>query len=158
MNQDKLNHLAVELMRLGISQAGVAQLMATAPIEEIERQLGFLPFRKAKRPGAFLIEAVRNKYSPPKEFYAQTQAHPATTGNTMDENSARGGGSPDAHHEGHRTTDHLGSASPAPVPAARSEQTFDRILRLPDRQDRPPFGGDQQSPDEPVPAGPYPQP
>lgn len=101
MNQEKLNRLALELMHLGISQAGAAELMASAPIEEIERQLLYLPHRKAKRPGAFLIEAVRRNYSPPKEFfYAETQAeHPAS--GRLGQDSKLHPGHPAADPQGH---------------------------------------------------------
>lgn len=146
MNQDKLNLLAIELMRLGISQAGAAELMATSSIEEIERQLLFLPHRKAKRPGAFLIEAVRNKYSPPKEFYAQAQTHSAATRNTLDEDAARIGGSPDAEAQGHGTANPPRTASPGAVPATLGHEAVDLALPVLDRKDGPPVGGDQQSP------------
>lgn len=69
----RLIHISLELQKLGVSQRGATQLMIEHPLDEIERQLAYLPYRKAKRPEAFIIEAVRNRYSPPKDFYAKAQ-------------------------------------------------------------------------------------
>ncbi len=70
---DRNVQVAAKLLQLGISHAGVVELLQF-PLDQVEQQLEWLPFRKAKRPGAFLINAVRNKYSPPKEaYYAKDQ-------------------------------------------------------------------------------------
>lgn len=63
---ERMTAVATELFKLNVSNAGVAQLLRDYPVEEIERQLLYLPYRKAKRPNAFIIEAVRGNYSPPK--------------------------------------------------------------------------------------------
>ena len=65
---DRSVEIAGRLLQLGISHAGCIELLQF-PLDEVERQLDYLPYRKAKRPGAFLINAVRNRYSPPKEIY-----------------------------------------------------------------------------------------
>ncbi len=65
---DRSVQVAAKLLQLGISHSGVIELLQF-PLDEVERQLEWLPFRTARRPGAFLINAVRNKYSPPKEIY-----------------------------------------------------------------------------------------
>lgn len=86
MNQERATKIAMELMKLGISHAGIVELLAE-DFDEIERQLSYLPYRKARRPGAFLIEAVRKRYSPPKEvYYAKAEAEP-TIPQGLDENS-----------------------------------------------------------------------
>lgn len=149
MNQEQLNKIALELMRLGISQAGVADLMATSPLEEIERQLLFLPHRKAKRPGAFLIDAVRNHYSPPKEFYASTQPHPSATRDPVDEDSARLGGSPDAQTQGHGTQDSPAALAPNPVPLSEVRATVDLAIPLTHLENRTAVGSHQQSDSQP---------
>lgn len=78
--------IAIELLKLHVSQAGITQLFNLGDLDEIERQLMYLPYRKAKRPGAFLIEAVRHRYSPPKEFtYAKHIAPVPASRNGMDE-------------------------------------------------------------------------
>lgn len=73
---DRMLSLALRLQRIGVSQRGTQELLAY-PLDVVERQLDFLPYRNAKRPEAFIIEAIRNDYSPPKEvFYAPRQATP----------------------------------------------------------------------------------
>ena len=64
----RLVDAALELLKLGVSNTRVIELL-TCDIEIVERQLSYLPFRNAKRKEAFIIEAIRNDYSPPKEFY-----------------------------------------------------------------------------------------
>ncbi|MBI1331275.1 MAG: hypothetical protein GC165_00175 [Armatimonadetes bacterium] len=55
------------------------------PLDDLEKQIDWLPLRKAKRPGAYLIEAVRRKYQPPKEFfYAKDQIEAARIADTLD--------------------------------------------------------------------------
>lgn len=71
--------IAIELLKLHVSQAGITQLFNLGDLDEIERQLMYLPYRKAKRPGAFLIEAVRHCYSPPKEFTYAKHISPVST-------------------------------------------------------------------------------
>lgn len=67
--EDRRIVVASKLHRLGVSGAGVVELLSYYSLDEIELQMKYLPFRKAKRPEALIIEAVRNNYSPPKEFY-----------------------------------------------------------------------------------------
>lgn len=69
MSDPRAIQVAMELQKLGVSRAGCIELLSSYPLEDIERQLQYLPYRKAKRPEAFIIEAVRNGYSPPKEFF-----------------------------------------------------------------------------------------
>lgn len=88
MNQDKAIQIAVELQKLGVSQAGVTELLSGYDFDLIERQLSYLPYRKAKRPEAFIIDAVRNNYSPPKElFYAKAKAQPNEPSIPVDQNT-----------------------------------------------------------------------
>lgn len=100
MSQERMKEVAIELMRLGVSHDGVTQLLHDHTVEEIERQLRYLPFRKAKRPEAFIIEAIRKNYSAPKEFFhAQTPTQPAP--NPLDEDPEPPAGSSVAHAQGH---------------------------------------------------------
>jgi len=86
MSKERATQIAVSLMRLGVSKAGIAELFKNHSYEDIELQLRYLPYRKAKRPEAFIMEAVRHNYSAPKEFFhAKTQTHPAATGRAVDE-------------------------------------------------------------------------
>lgn len=78
MNQeDRAVQLAIQLKRLNVSQAGIVDLLSHYSHDVIERQLQFLPFRKAKRKEAFIVDAIRNDYSPPKEFYYASPQPPA---------------------------------------------------------------------------------
>lgn len=88
MSHDRLTKLAMELLLLGVSRDGVERLLATHEIDEVERQLAYLPFRKnTKRPEAFIIEAVRRRYSAPPLFYAKTQSHTSGIQRPVDEDS-----------------------------------------------------------------------
>jgi len=74
MSDERAVAIARELHLLGVSQAGVVELLTQYPPDRIERQLSYLPFRKAKRPEAFIIEAIRSNYSAPKDyFYAKAE-------------------------------------------------------------------------------------
>ena len=107
--QDKSVELAVALMKLGISQAGVHELLSY-PHDVIERQLAFLPYRKARRPEAFLMQAIRNDYSPPKEFYyAQITTPHADHQSRLDEDPESPLGPLDARIGGYGTEGPLNS-------------------------------------------------
>lgn len=65
---DRAVQLAGRLLQLGLTHTAVVEMLSF-PLDDLEAQLNWLPYRKAKRPGAFLINAVRRNYSPPKDFY-----------------------------------------------------------------------------------------
>lgn len=112
MNQDRAVKVAVELYKLGLSQAGVEDLILHNSLDAIEEQLFYLPHRKARRPGAFLVDAVRNHYSPPKEFYyAKTEPQSTEAGNSVVEDAIHIDRPPDAFPEGHRTQDSPSSSA-----------------------------------------------
>lgn len=96
--------LAMELIKLGVSKSGVEALLSFHDLDEVERQLAYLPYRKAKRPEAFIVEAVRNRYSAPKEFYyAANQTQPSRDGNALDEDPKLGARRGHAKAPRHRT-------------------------------------------------------
>lgn len=129
MNQERATKLAGELYKLGLSQAGVVDLLSNHSLDAIEEQLFYLPHRKAKRPGAFLVDAVRNHYSPPKEFYyAKSEPQSAKAGNSMAEDAVRADRSPDAFTEGHGTQDSAGAAPPDGHDATRITSSIDLVL------------------------------
>jgi len=66
--QTRAVNIALDLLKLGVSSSGVDELLSF-PHDLVEQQLEWLPFRKAKRPEALIIQAVRRNYSPPKELY-----------------------------------------------------------------------------------------
>ena len=85
MSQERATKIAFDLLKLGVSHSGVQELLVNYSYEQIERQIKFLPYRKAKRPEAFIIEAVRRNYSPPKEFfYAKDQVESPTSEHPVD--------------------------------------------------------------------------
>lgn len=102
MSNDRLTSLAMQLLVLGVSKSGVERLLSDHELDEVERQLAYLPYRHAKRPEAFVVEAVRNRYSPPKEFfYAETQAESADPSAPVDQDAEPLDGSVDAGPQGH---------------------------------------------------------
>lgn len=104
MTDPRAVRIAVELQLLGVSQAGVIELLSQHPYEEIERQLSYMPFRRAKRPEAFIMEAVRNRYSPPKELLnAKTQAPASAPLPVVDQGSQPHIRPADANPQGHGT-------------------------------------------------------
>ena len=90
MSMDRKTRLAVELYKLGVSKDGVVELLSQFSEDEIEQQLIYLPYRKAKRQEAFIVDAIRKSYSPPKEYYyAQTKADLAAAFDAVDQGSQR---------------------------------------------------------------------
>jgi len=65
---DRAVWLAGRLLELGISKDTVFELMSYPP-DQVEAQLNFLSFRNVKRPGGFLVSAIRRNYALPKGFY-----------------------------------------------------------------------------------------
>lgn len=103
MSDERAVAIARELHLLGVSQAGVVELLTQYPPERIERQLAYLPFRTAKRPEAFIIEAVRNNYSAPKDyFYAKAETLASRSEPLMDQGAKHPLRQADAHPERHR--------------------------------------------------------
>jgi hypothetical protein len=85
MSQERPTRIAMELLKLGVSHSGIQELLVNYPYDVIERQISFMPYRKAKRPEAFIMEAVRRNYSPPKEiFYAKAKAKSPVSPDSLD--------------------------------------------------------------------------
>lgn len=79
--------LAIQLLQLGVSRSGVAELL-TYGTDVVERQLSYMPLRKAKRPEAFIVDAIRNDYSPPNPHYhAAHQNEARSTKSRLDEDA-----------------------------------------------------------------------
>jgi len=86
MSLDRMKQAALALMKLGVSQAGVTELLGRHPLEVVEAQLSYLPYRKARRPEAFIIQAVRNNYAKPKELYAAHHPKDSNSQDVVDQN------------------------------------------------------------------------
>ena len=106
MTDDRAVQIALKLMKLGVSRIGVLDLLGHYPYEQIERQLTYLPYRRAKRPEALIVDAIRNDYSPPKEFYyASPKTDDPAAVAVVDQNTQLHPGSPDAQSQRYRTPD-----------------------------------------------------
>ena len=93
--------LAKRLHLVGVSKDGVVELLWKYPLERIEAQLEYLPYRKAKRPEAMIIESIRKDYSPPKEFYyARSQNELAEAFEPVDQGVEPSAGPSTPHAEG----------------------------------------------------------
>lgn len=102
MNDDRSVAAAAALMRLGVSRAGIVDLLAHHPIETIERQLRWLPLRKARRPEALVIDAIRFDYSSPNLFrHAKDEAPPPGRSDPVHEGAKPRDRRPHAGTEGH---------------------------------------------------------
>lgn len=102
MPNDPAVELAKKLHLLGISHVGIVEVMSQYAHDRIRQQLAYLPYRRAKRPEAFLIEAVRNNYSPPKEyFHAQAEIRRSGSQPLVDQGSEHRPRQTDANPEGH---------------------------------------------------------
>lgn len=94
--------LAKRLHLIGVSKDGVIELLWKYPLERIEAQLEYLPYRKAKRPEAMIIESIRKDYTPPKEFYyARSQSELTQAFESLDEGSEPPAGSAPTDPQGH---------------------------------------------------------
>lgn len=128
MTSDRLVLIAVRLQELGVSHAGTVELLSQYQPDLIEKQLEWLPLRKAKRPEAFIIEAVRNNYSPPKEaFHAQTPKPAAEPQAFLDETAQPFGGQAPPESQGHRAESAPGSVE-ADVWLEQTGSAYDLVL------------------------------
>lgn len=115
MNKERSIRVAIDLQLIGVSQAGVVELLSNYSLDEIEKQLEYLPHRKAKRPEAFIIEAIRHNYSPPKElYYAKTETEPTPSIDPLDSGSEQAVRSPTSTSQGYGATDSPPDDSPNP--------------------------------------------
>ena len=53
------------LLGVGVAREEATRLLASFPLEEIARQLDWLPYRQARVPARFLVAAIENAYDPP---------------------------------------------------------------------------------------------
>ncbi len=130
MTDDRAVQIALQLKKLNVSQAGIVDLLSSYPYDVIERQLKFLPYRKAKRKEAFIIDAIRNNYSPPKEFYYAPHETTASPNNpALDQNSEPDFGQADANAQGYGTP-----STPGPTESYQWLESggLDGDLELPD--------------------------
>lgn len=111
MTEAQAYEVAERLRAVGVSKRGILDLVADHTYGEIMAQLDYLPYRRAKRPEAFVIEAIRQSYSPPKEFlHARPPSRPQHEGG-VDEDPEPALRPPPAGTRGHRAPHPLGPAA-----------------------------------------------
>ncbi len=105
------NQIALQMHSLGVSRKAIIDILSIYPYDQIEAQLEYLPFRKARRPEAFIVDAIRYNYSAPKEFfYAKNKASRNKPPQQLDQDPEPTVGQPNAETEGYRTQAHLGAS------------------------------------------------
>ena len=135
IDHERVNRLAKELYALGVSKKGVAGLLAIFPLDQIEDQLKYLPYRTAKRPEAMIVEAIRNNYSPPNTYYyAAHKAQSLGNRETLDEDTKLSLGVPSTESEGHRTQNPPGD-TPLHLGIQSAPEASDPFLQNPDGKD-----------------------
>jgi len=72
------------LLRFGISPEVTEELLVQYPTEEIARQLEWLPYRKARKPGPLLVAAIENHYDEPAVLRSRRRLDHAVQDDTDD--------------------------------------------------------------------------
>jgi len=65
VSDTEVSTLHRRLLRFGLLPEQADALLAQHPAEEIQQQLDWLPYRKARKPGPLLIAAIENRYTEP---------------------------------------------------------------------------------------------
>lgn len=86
-SQERAFRIAYALMSLGVSHDGVDRLTRNYSYDLIELQLKYLPYRKAKRPEAMIIESIRRNYSAPKDYFYASHQTESEVHNPVDQGS-----------------------------------------------------------------------
>jgi hypothetical protein len=60
-----LDYLRQRLSRLGVTAEQADILLETFPLEEIELQIAWLPYRGAKNPASYLVAAITGRFDEP---------------------------------------------------------------------------------------------
>jgi hypothetical protein len=75
MENSRLQEAVAELRGAGLDEERIAEMLAPRldlkePIEVIERQLRYLPYRDARSPGSVLVKAIRQDWEAPAKWVA----------------------------------------------------------------------------------------
>ena len=62
------NEISKKLTDIGVAPEMIVKLFAKAGIEEIERQIEWLPYRKSSNPAGILVSAIRSRWIMPVEY------------------------------------------------------------------------------------------
>lgn len=113
MDLSQPNEIAMRLHQLGVSRKAVLDLINLYPWDIIEQQLDWLPHRKARRPEAFVVDAIRHNYSAPKEiYYASHKAPHSKSPEQLDQDPEPFAGQPAPETQGHRAKDSVSFEPP----------------------------------------------
>ena len=63
--QNRVRRLAAELARIGVTGRQIERLFATYEIDEIEQQIVWLPYRRARNPASVVVMAICERYEKP---------------------------------------------------------------------------------------------
>jgi hypothetical protein len=61
----------VELLKLGVSRSQIMELVERYSLERIERQLQWLPLRRARKPSSLIVSAIKEDYELPSAALEQ---------------------------------------------------------------------------------------
>ena len=67
--------LAVELRQLGVSETVTRYLLLNYPLESIDRQLLYLPYRNAKRRSSLIVASIKDDYGAPANMPEDVEAN-----------------------------------------------------------------------------------
>lgn len=67
---DRILRIAIALRQNGVSDAVTRDLLYKYGLDEIEQQLAWLPYRKAKRRAPLLVAAIKGRYGEPVDWSA----------------------------------------------------------------------------------------
>ncbi|MBV6459402.1 MAG: hypothetical protein HONBIEJF_02550 [Fimbriimonadaceae bacterium] len=59
------DQLVLDLVELGVALRKAESIVRRFPAREVRKQLGWLPFRSARRPASMIIAAIENDYDKP---------------------------------------------------------------------------------------------
>lgn len=62
----------VVLLKLGVRRSQILELVQHYSLERIERQLRWLPYRKARKPSALIVAAIKEDFEEPAAALEQT--------------------------------------------------------------------------------------
>lgn len=70
----------IELLKLGVGRSHILEIVEHYSLERIERQLKWLPYRRARKPSSLIVSAIKEDYDAPAATLEQT----TTSSNSSD--------------------------------------------------------------------------
>lgn len=65
--RERMTKVAMELMVIGVSQSRIVPLLSFG-LDRVERQLKWLPYRKARKPASLIVKAIEEDYDAPANW------------------------------------------------------------------------------------------